>query len=45
MLKLVDYLITMANEQIEVKRLAKQITRSNEENGIGYGIHQFLIDK
>ena len=45
MLKLVDYQIAMANAQIKVKRLAKQVIRSNEENGVGYGIHQFLMDK
>lgn len=43
MLEMVGYPIVMANGQAEVKVLAYYITKSNDEDGVGYGIEQVLL--
>lgn len=44
MLDLVGYPIAMGNAQDEIKKMAKYITKSNDENGVGYGIKHFLVE-
>lgn len=43
MMKLAGYPIAVANAEIEVKQLAKYVTRSNDEDGIAYAILNYLL--
>ena len=42
MLEMVGYPIVMANAFDDIKSIAYQITKSNDEDGVGYGIQKFL---
>ena len=42
MLEMVGYPIVMGNAFDDLKRLAYKITKSNDQDGVGYGIHKFL---
>ena len=43
MLEMVGFPIVMANAFKDVKAHAFKITKSNDEDGVGYGIHRYLI--
>lgn len=42
MLEMVGYPIVMDNAFDDIKEIAYQITKSNDEDGVGYGIQKFL---
>ena len=42
MLEMVGYPIVMDNAFDDIKAIAYKITKSNDEDGVGYGIHKFL---
>lgn len=42
MLKTVGYPIVMENASDEIKSLAYKITKSNDQDGVGYGIQKFI---
>lgn len=42
MLEIVGYPIVMENAMADIKTIAYQVTKSNDDDGVGYGIHQFL---
>ena len=42
MLEMVGYTIVMDNAFDDIKAIAYKITKSNDEDGVGYGIHKFL---
>ena len=43
MLEMVGFPIVMANAFKDVKAHAFKITKSNDEDGVGYGIHRYLV--
>ncbi|MGR3742406.1 HAD family hydrolase [Companilactobacillus sp. DQM5] len=43
MLKLIGTPIVMANANDDIKKHAKYITKSNKEDGVGFGIHKYLL--
>lgn len=43
MLEMVGHPIVMENALPEIKKYAKDITATNNDNGVGKGIHQFLM--
>ena len=43
MLEMVGFPIVMANAFKDVKAHAFKITKSNDEDEVGYGIHRYLI--
>lgn len=42
MLEMVGYPIVMDNAFDDIKAIAYKITKSNDEDGVGYGIHKYL---
>lgn len=42
MLEMVGYPIVMGNAYSDIKELAYKVTRSNDEDGVGYGIKKYL---
>lgn len=42
MLEMVGYPIVMDNAFDDIKEIAYKVTKSNDEDGLGYGIHEFL---
>ncbi|AUP32955.1 hypothetical protein SAG0121_01820 [Streptococcus agalactiae STIR-CD-07] len=42
MLEMVGYPIVMDNAFDDIKAIAYQLTKSNDEDGVGYGIQKFL---
>lgn len=42
MLKMVGYPIVMRNALDDIKRVAYRVTKTNDEDGVGYGIENFL---
>ena len=42
MLEMVGYPIVMDNAFDDIKAIAYKTTKSNDEDGVGYGIHKFL---
>lgn len=42
MLKMVDYPVVMKNALPEVLEVAKYVTKSNEEDGVGYALQHYL---
>lgn len=42
MLEMVGYPIVMANAFADIKKVAYKVTKSNDKDGVGYGIHKFL---
>ena len=43
MLEMVGFPIVMDNAFKDVKAHAFKITKSNDEDGVGYGIHRYLV--
>ena len=41
-LEMVGYPIVMANAFADIKKVAYKLTKSNQEDGVGYGIHTYL---
>lgn len=44
MLEMVGYPIVMANAFDDIKSLAYKVTKSNDQDGVGYGIENYLIN-
>lgn len=45
MMELAGYPIAVANAEEQVKQSAKYVTLSNNEDGVAYAIHQYILDK
>lgn len=45
MLEMVGHPIVMANASEEIKQLGKYITKSNEEDGVAYGIENYILTR